>query len=151
MNEQELSQVRETLSHEIRSILANDMHEIRLIKENLDALLEQQKQRIEDLDMLIVGFDHEQKKTMQAYLDSSKKLLAEQKKIAEDSKTLYQALSSDIQELRSISSRHQQKLSTYYDYLYLKVLGIAAFGGFFAFLTSGLFFNLVLPFLRKYF
>jgi len=151
MNEQELSQVTETLSHEMRSILANDMQEIRLIKENLDALLEQQKQRIEDLEVLIVGFDRERKKNLQEYLDSSKKLLAEQKKIAEDSKSLYQALSGDIQELRSISSKHQQKLSTYYDYLYLKVFGIAALGGFFAFLTSGLFIKVLLPLLRKFF
>lgn len=151
MNDQELSHVREILGHEVRSILANEMQEIRLLKESLDSLLEHQKQRIEDLDVLIVGFDHEQKKTLQEHLDSLKKSLAEQKKLVEDSKALYQTQSNDFQELRSISSRHQQKLSSYYDYLYLKVFGIAAFGGLFALLTFGVIVKFVLPFIREIF
>lgn len=150
MNDQELSHVREILGHEVRSILANDLQEIRLIKESLDALLEQQKHRIDDLDVLIVGFDREQKIGQEEYLDSLKKLLAEQKKITEESKALYQALSNDIHELRSVTSRHQQKLSSYYDYLYLKVFGIAALGGVLAIIVLGLAQKYLLPLLHRF-
>jgi rubrerythrin len=149
MNEQELTEVRESIRREVRYALTTDMQEIRLIKERLDAILDQQKQKIDEMDEFFIEYSHEQKKNQQNYLDSLKIILAEHKKIADEAKSLYKDISNNTQEMRLISTQHQEKLSSYYDYLFLKVFGIAAMGGLFALFLYLLFFRFIYPFINR--
>jgi hypothetical protein len=149
MNEQELTEVRESIRREVRYALTTDMQEIRLLKESLDAILDQQKQKIDEMDEFFIEYSHEQKKSQQNYLDSLVKFLAEHKKIADEAKSLYKDISNYSQEMKLISTQHQEKLSSYYDYLFLKVFGIAAMGGFFALFLLQLLYKFIFPFLNK--
>ena len=129
----------------------HEVQELRYIADRLDALFTQQKQKIEDLDVLIVGYDREQKKNQQDFVDSLKKMLAEQKKISEQTKALFLDAHSDTQELRRIATLHQQKLSSYYDYLFLKIFGIAAMGGLFALLIMQMVYRYLVPLIHRLF
>lgn len=143
--------VEESIEQQSSSTPVNEVQEIRYIADRLDALFAQQKQKIEDLDVLIVGYDREQKKNQQDFIDSLKKMLAEQKKIFEQTKALLQDAHSDTQELRRIATLHQQKLSSYYDYLFLKIFGIAALGGMFALVIMQIVYGYLIPFIHRWF
>jgi flagellar biosynthesis chaperone FliJ len=129
----------------------HEVQELRYIADRLDTLFAQQKQKIEDLDVLIVGHDREQKKNQQAFVDSLKKTLSEHKKIAEETKALFQDTRNDTQELRRIAILHQQKLSSYYDYLFLKILGIAAMGGMLAIVIMQIVYGYLIPLIHRWF
>jgi len=143
--------VEASIEQQSSSTPVNEVQEIRYIADRLDAIFAQQKQKIDDLDVLIVGYDREQKKSQQAFVDSLKKMLAEQKKIAEEIKALFQDARNDTHELRRIAEVHQQKLSSYYDYLFLKIFGIAAMGGMFALVIMQIVYGYLIPLIHRWF
>lgn len=143
--------VEESIERKTSSTPVNEVQEIRYIADRLDALFAQQKQKIDDFDILIVGYDREQKKNQQAFIDSLKKMLAEHKKIAEETKILFQDAQNDTHELRRIAEVHQQKLSSYYDYLFLKIFGIAALGGMFALVIMQIVYAYLIPLIHRWF
>jgi hypothetical protein len=134
---------------EARPFLDEEIEEIRLIKDRLDAIFEQQKQRMDDLDVLFVGYARDQKTIQESSLDALKVFQSEQKKILEEIKSVSEGVRRDTQELGRIASQHKKDLSSYYDYLYLKVLGIAAMGGLFALFLLLLFYKFVIPFIYR--
>jgi len=134
---------------ESRAVLADEIEEIRLIKERLDTIFEQQKQRMDDLDVLVVGYAHEQKSIQESSLDALKVFQSDQKKIIEDIKALSEGVRRDTQELGRVATQHKKDLSSYYDYLYLKVFGIAAIGGLSALLLYQLFLRFIFPIISR--
>ena len=140
-------------SSELRTTIepVQDLQDIQYITDRLDALFAQQKQQLEDLDVLIVGYDREQKKDQQAFMDMLKKMLGEHKKIAEETKALFQNARNDTNELRRIAEMHQQKLSSYYDYLLLKIFGVAALGGLFALFIIQIVYGYLIPLIHRWF
>ena len=143
--------VEANIEHQSSPTPVNEVQEIRYIADRLDALFAQQKQKIDDLDVLIVGYDREQKKNQQDFMDSLKKMLGEHRKITEETKTLFQNARNDIHELKRIAEMHQQKLSSYYDYLFLKIFGIAAMGGLFALVIMQIVYGYLIPLIHRWF
>jgi hypothetical protein len=149
MNGQELSEVREVIRQEIRSSILNEMQDVRLIREGLDSILELQRQKIDEMDEFFIEYSHEQKKSQQSFIDSLNKFLAEHKKITEEAKSLYKDINSTAQEMRTLSFKHKENLSSVYDHFFLKVFGFAAMGGLFSLFLYQLFFRLIYPFINK--
>ena len=141
---------QDIVEKESRAVLADEIEEIRLIKDRLDAIFEQQKQKMDDLDVLVVGYARDQKTIQESSLGALKVFQSEQRKILEEIKALSEGVRRDTQELGRIATQHKKDLSSYYDYLYLKVFGIAAMGGVFALLLLQLIYKFFIPFIHRY-
>lgn len=146
MNDKDFQDIEEK---ESSAVLADEIEEIRIIKDRLDAIFEQQKQRMDDLDVLVVGYARDQKSIQESFIDTLKVFQLEQKKIMEEIKALSECVRRDTQELGRVATQHKKDLSSYYDYLYLKVFGIAAMGGIFALLLIKLIYNSIIPFIHR--
>lgn len=146
MSDEDIQGIEE---REARPVLADEIEEIRLIKERLESIFEQQKQKMEDLDVLIVGYAYDQKTSQESSLGALKTFQSEQKKILEEIKSLSEGVRLDTQELGRIANQHKKDLTSYYDYLYLKVFGIAAIGGVFALLLLQLIYRFIIPFIHR--
>jgi hypothetical protein len=127
------------------------MQDVRLIKENLDSILELQKQKIDEMDVFFLEYSHEQKKSQQNFIDSLRKFLAEYKKIMDESKSLYKDINNTAQEMRMLSYRHKENLSSVYDHFFLKVFGFAALGGLFSYVFIEIAYKFIFPFLHRLF
>ena len=128
--------------------LTDEIKEIRLIKERLESIFEQQKQKMEDLDVLIVGYARDQKTIQESSLGALKVFQSDQRKILEEIKVFSGGVRCDTQELGRIATQHKKDLTSYYDYLYLKVFGIAVTGGVFALILHQLILKYIYTFIK---
>jgi len=147
MNEHELIEFKSMVREEVRATLGIDFRAFQQIREHLDIILAKQEQTLDHL----MGLGHQQETDYKAHLSSLKGLMADHKKTLEEIRTIYQDAKNDTRELRQLVTKHQHRLSSYYYNFHLKVLGLAALGGFSALVLLYVIKSFLWPVLGKYF
>jgi len=151
MSGQALAEMDDVIRDEVRAVLVNDMKEIYRLRDFLESALAKQEQLTEEFKTFVIGNISNQKTDYQAHFEAMRGLFAEQKKLAEETRTIYQDTSNHTHELRRIATKHQERVSAYYYNLHLRVFGIAALGGFFALLMFQITYRFIIPFFQRFF
>ena len=145
----EAAEAREIIREELKAVLSEQIEDIRLIKDNLNSILELQKHKLDELDVLYVGCNQELKINMESFTNGFKGFIARNENVCSDIKKIYYDVRDESHTLRQFAQTHDEKISSHYHHFLLKVFGISAIGGLFALVLYQLFFRFIYPFITR--